>query len=92
MLTLAQMKGERGRASVWTDACPYSIPQGPRVSFVQLLVLGAGVPEMTKAQPLHLEPHRLHEPLLVLDHTSQMSFLALVTGIPDVWVKELFLK
>lgn len=31
---------------------PHSIPQIPRVDFVQALVLGAGVPERTKAQPL----------------------------------------
>lgn len=59
---------------------PHSIPRIPRVDFVQVFVLGAGVPERTKAQPLYLDPHRLHE-LLILDFTSHMSLLSLVTGL-----------
>lgn len=59
---------------------PHSIPRIPRVDFVQALVLGAGVPKKTKAQPLYLDPHRLHE-LLMLDFMSHMSLLSLVTGL-----------
>lgn len=39
-----------------------SSPQIARVYFVQVLLLGTGVPEMTQAQALYLELHRLHEP------------------------------
>lgn len=43
-------------------ASPHPVSWTPRVYFVQALVLGAGVPEMTQAQCLHLEPHRPREP------------------------------
>ena len=42
--------------------------------------------------PLHLEPHRLHDPLLVLELMSQISLLALGAELLDVRVKELLLK
>ena len=61
------MRGGLGGASVDTSVGPPSIPQIARVYIVQVLLLGIGVPEMTQAQPLYLELHRLHEPFLVLD-------------------------
>ena len=51
-LTLAQMRGEHGGAGVRLVTGPYSMPQAPRISFVQVLRMGAGVPEMTVASAL----------------------------------------
>ena len=64
------MRGERGRATHTHGRKPLRSVIGTQG------LLWAGVPEMTKAQPL--EPHSLHEPLLVLDLLSQRSLLPLV--------------
>lgn len=67
-LTLAAVRAELGGASMHTKGSPPpSISQIARVYFVQVLLLGTGVPGMTQPQPLYLELHRLHEPILVLD-------------------------
>lgn len=54
--------------------------------------MGAGVSKMTVTWPLHLEPHRHLEHLLVLDLMSLTSLLALGAGLPDVWLKKLLLE
>ena len=55
----------------------HSMPRAPRSSFVLVLRMSAGIPKMTMDWLLHLEFHRLHEPLLVLDLMNQVSLLAL---------------
>ena len=70
--------GER----TWGDgahrgASLHSMPRAPRSSFVLVLLMSAGIPKMTMDWLLHLEFHRLHEPLLVLDLRNQVSLLAL---------------
>lgn len=78
---------ECGGEGVHEAASLHSMPWVLRSSFVQVLRMSAGVPKMTVDWLLHLEFHRLHEPLLVLDLLSQVSLLALGAELSDVQMR-----